>query len=131
MDPKTDWPRRPGGPRPATPRRRRPPRAETRIVWLPDERAVYIANGDDPESPDWPVTLCDEELRRLRLEGFDTVTCTGETRELREYRGVAETLRACEALRADGDDPVTPRPRRDRAPRQRRDGPDLGDPHPG
>ncbi len=83
------------------------PRTETRIVWLPDEWAVYIANGDDPESPDWPVGLCDEELRRLRLEGFDTVTCTGETRELQEYGGVVGTLRAYEALRTGGDDPVT------------------------
>ena len=83
------------------------PRTETRLVWLPDEWAVYIANGDDPESPDWPVALCDEELRRLRLEGFDTVTCTCDTRELQEYRGVVGTLRAYEALRAAGDDPVT------------------------
>lgn len=82
------------------------PRTETRIVWLPDEWAVYIANGDDPESPDWPIALCDEELRRLRLEGFDTVTCTGDTRELREYRGVVGTLRAYEALRMGGDAPV-------------------------
>ncbi len=106
MDPETA-----GGGAPAAPRNRSAPatapRTETRIVWLPDEWAVYIANGDDPESPDWPVALCDEELRRLRLEGFDTVTCTGETRELREYRGVAGTLRAYEALRTGGDDPVT------------------------
>ena len=96
---------------PAAPKRRTTPATapdtETRIVWLPDEWAVYIANGDDPESPDWPVELCDEELRRLRLEGFDTVTCTGETRELQEYRGIAGTLRAYEALRTGGDDPVT------------------------
>ncbi len=96
---------------PAAPRRRTtpatPPRTETRIVWLPDEWAIYIANGDDPESPDWPVALCDEELRRLRLEGFDTVTCTGDTRELQEYRGVVGTLRAYEALRTGGDDPGT------------------------
>lgn len=95
----------------AAPRRRTAPasapRTETRLVWLPDEWAVYIANGDDPESPDWPVALCDEELRRLRLEGFDTVTCTGDTRELQEYRGVIGTLRAYEALRTGGDDPVT------------------------
>ena len=83
------------------------PRTETRIVWLPDEWAVYIASGDDPESPDWPVALCDEELRRLRLEGFDTVTCTNDTRELREYRGVVGMLRAYEALRTGGDDLVT------------------------
>ena len=83
------------------------PRTETRIVWLPDEWAVYIANGDDPESPDWPIALCDEELRLLRLEGFDTVTCTGDTKELQEYRGVVGTLRAYEALRAGGDDRVT------------------------
>ena len=106
MDPKTA-----GGRTPAAPRRRTAPatapRIETRIVWLPDEWAVYIANGDDPESPDWPIALCDEELRRLRLEGFDTVTCTGDTRELQEYRGVVGTLRAYEALRAGGDDPVT------------------------
>ena len=30
---------------------------ETRTVWLQDEWAVYIANGDDPESPDWPIKL--------------------------------------------------------------------------
>ena len=83
------------------------PCSETRTVWLPDEWAVYIANGDDPESPDWPIELCDEELRRLRLEGFDTVTCTDRTRELREYRGVTGTLRAYEALRIGGDDVVT------------------------
>ena len=54
----------------------RAPYSDTRTVWLPDEWAVYIANGDDPESPDWPIELCDEELRRLRLEGFDVVpTC--------------------------------------------------------
>ena len=81
--------------------------SETRTVWLPDEWAVYIANGDDPESPDWPIELCDEELRRLRLEGFDTVTCTDRTRDLREYRGVTGTLRAYEALRVGGDDVVT------------------------
>ena len=83
------------------------PHSETRTVWLPDEWAVYIANGDDPESPDWPIELCDEELRRLRLEGFDTVTCTDRTRELQEYRGVTGTLRAYEALRVGGDDVVT------------------------
>ncbi len=81
--------------------------SETRTVWLPDEWAVYIANGDDPESPDWPIELCEEELRRLRLEGFDTVTCTGRTTDLQEYRGVAGTLRAYEALRVGGDDVVT------------------------
>ena len=81
--------------------------SETRTVWLPDEWAVYIANGDDPESPDWPIELCDEELRRLRLEGFDTVTCTGRTTDLQEYRGVTGTLRAYEALRVGGDDVVT------------------------
>ena len=83
------------------------PCSETRTVWLPDEWAVYIANGDDPESPDWPIELCDEELRRLRLEGFDTLTCTDRTRDLREYRGVTGTLRAYEALRVGGDDVVT------------------------
>ena len=106
MDPKTA-----GGRTPAARRHRPAPakarRIETHIVWLPDEWAVYIANGDDPESPDWPIALCDEELRRLRLESFDTVTCTGDTRELQEYRGIAGTLRAYEALRAGGDDPVT------------------------
>jgi len=83
------------------------PHSETRAVWLPDEWAVYIANGDDPESPDWPLELCDEELRRLRLEGFDTVTCTDRTRDLQEYCGVTGTLRAYEALRVGGDDLVT------------------------
>ena len=100
-----------GGGAPAAPTSRAmpatAPRTETRIVWLPDEWAVYIANGDDPESPDWPVGLCDEELRRLRLEGFDTVTCTGETRELQEHGGVVGTLRAYEARRTGGDDLVT------------------------
>ena len=106
MDPKTAAGRTPGAPR----RRTAPataPSAETRMVWLPDEWAVYIANGDDPESPDWPIALCEEELRRLRLEGFDTVTCTGGTTELQEYRGVVGTLRAYEAFRAGGDDLVT------------------------
>ena len=65
----------------------RAPCSSIRTVWLPDEWTVYIANGDDPESPDWPIDLCDEELRRLRLEGFDVVTCTDRTRELGEYRG--------------------------------------------
>ena len=83
------------------------PCSETRTVWLPDEWAVYIANGDDPESPDWPIELCEEELRRLRLEGFDTLTCTDRTRDLREYRGVTGTLRAYEALRVGGNDIVT------------------------
>ena len=83
------------------------PCSETRTVWLPDGWAVYIANGDDPESPDWPIELCDEALRRLRLEGFDTLTCTDRTRDLREYRGVTGTLRAYEALRVGGDDVVT------------------------
>ena len=78
----------------------RAPCSDTRTVWLPDEWAVYIANGDDPESPDWPIELCDEELRRLRLEGFDVVTCTDRTRELGEYRGTAGTMRAYEAFRS-------------------------------
>ncbi|MDE0006608.1 MAG: hypothetical protein OXQ29_28295 [Rhodospirillaceae bacterium] len=73
------------------------PSTETRTLWLPDEWAVYIANGDDPESPDWPIELCDEELRRLCLEGFDVVTCTDRTRELVEYRGIAGTMRAYKA----------------------------------
>ena len=87
----------------------RAPSATTRTVWLPDEWAVYIANGDDPESPDWPIELCDEELRRLRLEGFDVVTCTDRTRELGEYRGITGTMRAYEALRASGSDTVVRR----------------------
>lgn len=85
------------------------PRISTRTVWLPDEWAVYIANGDDPESPDWPIELCDEELRRLRLEGFDVVTCTDRTREHGEYRGIAGTMRAYEALRTGGSDTVVRR----------------------
>ena len=100
-----------GGRTPPAPTRRTAPakalHTETRTVWLPDEWAVYIANGDDPESRDWPVALCDEELRRLRLEGFDTVTFTDDTKELQEYRGGVGTLRAYEALRIGGDDPVT------------------------
>ena len=87
----------------------RSPYSSTRTVWLPDEWAVYIANGDDPESPDWPIELCDEELRRLRLEGFDVVTCTDRTRELGEYRGIAGTMRAYEALRTGGSDTVVRR----------------------
>ena len=87
----------------------RAPNSDTRTVWLPDEWAVYIANGDDPESPDWPIELCDEELRRLRLEGFDVVTCTDRTRELGEYRGIAGTMRAYEALRTGGNDTVVRR----------------------
>ena len=85
------------------------PTTETRTLWLPDEWTAYIAYGEDPESPDWPIALCDEELHRLRLEGFDTVSCTEETRELGEYRGVVGTLRAYEALRTGGDVPVTRR----------------------
>ena len=85
------------------------PSTETRTLWLPDEWAVYIANGDDPESPDWPIELCDEELRRLRLEGFDVVTCTERTREHAEYRGIAGTMRAYEALRTGGSDMVVRR----------------------
>ena len=84
----------------------RAPCSDTRTVWLPDEWAVYVANGDDPESPDWPIELCDEELRRLRLEGFDVVTCTDRTRELGEYRGIAGTMRAYEAFRVGGSDTV-------------------------
>ena len=87
----------------------RAPFSNTRTVWLPDEWAVYIANGDDPESPDWPIKLCDEELRRLRLEGFDVVACTDRTRELVEYRGIAGTMRAYEALRTGGSDTVVRR----------------------
>ena len=87
----------------------RAPYSDTRTVWLPDEWAVYIANGDDPESPDWPIELCDEELRRLRLEGFDIVTCTDRTRELGEYRGIAATMRAYEAFRIGGSDTVVRR----------------------
>ena len=87
----------------------RAPCSDTRTVWLPGEWAVYIANGDDPESPDWPIELCDEELRRLRLEGFDVVTCTDRTRELGEYRGIAGTMRAYEALRTGGNDTVVRR----------------------
>ena len=87
----------------------RAPASDTRTVWLPDEWAVYIANGDDPESPDWPIELCDEELRRLRLEGFDVVTCTDRTRELGEYRGIAGAMRAYEALRTGGNDTVVRR----------------------
>ena len=87
----------------------RAPHSRTRTVWLPDEWAVYIANGDDPESPDWPIELCDEELRRLRLEGFDVVTCTVQTQELGEYRGIAGTMRAYEALRTGGSDIVVRR----------------------
>ena len=87
----------------------RAPYNSTRTVWLPDEWAVYIANGDDPESPDWPIELCDEELRRLRLEGFDVVTCTDRTRELGEYRGTAGTMRAYETLRTGGSDTVVRR----------------------
>ena len=78
-------------------------------MWLPDAWAVYIANGDDPESPDWPIELCDEELRCLRLEGFDVVTCTNRTRELGEYRGSTGTMRAYEALRTGGSDTVVRR----------------------
>ena len=85
------------------------PYTSTRTVWLPDEWAVYIANGDDPESPDWPIELCDDELRRLRLEGFDLVTCTDRTREFGEYRGIAGTMRAYEALRTGGSDTVVRR----------------------
>ena len=87
----------------------RAPYTSTRTVWLPDEWAVYIANGEDPESPDWPIELCDEELRRLRLEGFDVVACTDRTRELGEYRGIAGTMRAYEALRTGGKDTVVRR----------------------
>ena len=87
----------------------RAPHSSTRTVWLPDEWAVYIANGDDPESPDWPIELCDEELRRLRLEGFDVVTCTDQTQELGEYRGIVGTMRAYEALRTGGSDIVVRR----------------------
>ena len=87
----------------------RAPCSDTRTVWLPDEWAVYIANGDDPESPDWPIELCDEELRRLRFEGFDVVTCTDRTRELGEYRGISGTMRAYEALRTGGNDTVVRR----------------------
>ncbi len=87
----------------------RAPYSSTRMVWLPDEWAIYIANGDDPESPDWPIELCDEELRRLRLEGFDVVTCTEQTRDLAEYRGIAGTMRAYEALRIGGSDTVVRR----------------------
>ena len=83
--------------------------SDTRTVWLPDEWAVYIANGDDPESVDWPIELCDEELWRLRLEGFDVVTCTDRTRELGAYRGIAGTMRAYEALRIGGNDTVVRR----------------------
>ena len=43
--------------------------------------------GVYPESPDRPIALCDDELHRLRLEGFDTFSCTDETRELHEYQG--------------------------------------------
>ena len=87
----------------------RAPCSSTRTVWLPDEWAVYIANGDDPQSPDWPIELCDAELRRLRLEGFDVVTCTDRTRELVEYRGIAGTMRAYEALRTGGSDTLVRR----------------------
>ena len=82
------------------------PSTETRTLWLPDEWTTYIAYGEDPESPDWPIALCDDEFHRLRLEGFDTVSCTDDTRELGEYRGVVGTLRAYEALRTGGDEPV-------------------------
>lgn len=85
------------------------PSTETRTLWLPDEWTAYIAYGEDPESPDWPIALCDDELHGLRLEGFDTVSCTDETRELGEYRGVVGTLRAYEALRTGGDEPVVRR----------------------
>ena len=87
----------------------RAPYSSTRTVWLPDEWAVYIANGDDPESPDWPIELCDEELRRLRLEGFDVVSCTDRTLELGQYRGIAGTMRAYEAFRTGGSDTVVRR----------------------
>ena len=85
------------------------PRTETRSVWLPDEWAGYIAYGEDPGSLDWPVSQCDEELRRLRLEGFETVACTDATKELREYRGIAGTMRRYEAMRTGGDDFVVRR----------------------
>lgn len=85
------------------------PTTETRTLWLPDEWTTYIAYGEDPESPDWPIAVCDDELHRLRLEGFDTVSCTDETRELTEYRGVVGTLRAYEAIRIGGDEPVVRR----------------------
>ena len=87
----------------------RAPYSSTRTVWLPDEWAVYIANGDDPESPDWPIELCDEELRRLRLEGFDVVSCTDRTLEFGQYRGIAGTMRAYEAFRTGGSDTVVRR----------------------
>ena len=45
----------------------------------------------------------------MRLEGFDVVSCTDEIRELDEYRGVVGTLRAYEAIRNGGDEPVTRR----------------------
>ena len=107
MDQETDR----DGPGMAADQRRvaRAPYSSTRTVWLPDEWAVYIANGDDPESPDWPIELCDEELRRLRLEGFDLVTCTDRTRELGEYRGITGTMRAYEALSTGGSDTVVRR----------------------
>ena len=85
------------------------PHSETRTLWLPDVWAVYVANGEDPESGDWPVSDCDEELRRLRLEGFDTVSPTDQTREFQTYRGVIGTMRAYEALRIGGDERVTRR----------------------
>ena len=88
----------------------RAPCSDTRTVWLPGEWAAYIANRDDPESPDWPIELCDEELRRLRLEGFDVVTCTDRTRELGEYRGIAGTMREYEALHIGGNATVVRRP---------------------
>ena len=106
-----DHPQGGRGPRVAGPRTEvavAPP-TETRSVWLPDEWAAYIACGDDPESPDRPVSRCDEELRRLRLEGFDTVACTDDTKELHEYRGIAGTMRRYEAMRTGGDDLVTRR----------------------
>ena len=35
------------------------PSTETRTLWLPDEWTAYIACGEDPESPDWNIALCD------------------------------------------------------------------------
>ncbi len=92
-------------------RRERTARAaycETRTLWWPEEWAAYVAYGEDPESPDYPVAVCDEELRTLRLEGFDTVTC-GNGRCFGEYRGIAADLREYTALRIGGETPVTRR----------------------
>ena len=79
-------------------------------MWLPDEWAVYIANGDDPEEP----RLANRPVRRgAQAPAARGVRCRDvhepDPGARRVIAGFAGTMRAYEALRTGGNDTVVRR----------------------